>query len=299
MDKYTIALAVKWEFDWDFIRKIENKFQSTEYTTYVIAPYNVEEVTERIRRGELKFDFFLDRGSDEDESFQEIADLLSGSATYIINEYSKVETAIDKSLMHDKLEQNGIKLPFTVIVPPFDDSPKYKLSKSDTKKLGNPFVAKPAYYSGGGEGVKLDAMSMNDVDPLRKYLHDDKYLLQKFIIPKNYKNRRIWFRSFWFFNEAVPVWWDDRSHVYDIIGSEEFSELDLQRLTDLTEKIAGITGLNYFSCEAAIDENNNLILIDYVNDQCDMREKSKHADGVPDQIVDKFINKMIEFVGSG
>lgn len=298
LDKYTIALAVTWDFDWDFIKEIENKFQLAGYSTFVIAPFNVEDVTEKIRRGQIQFDFFLDRGSDENEKFQDIAELLSGKETTIINDYSKVESAVDKSIMHQKLKQRRVKLPYTLVIPPFDILPHYELNKVNSIKLGNPFVAKPAYYSGGGEGVKLNAVSMDDVNPLRKYFHDDKYLLQKLITPKYYKSRRTWFRSFWFFNEAVPVWWDDKSHIYDTINSEDFAELDLHRLVNLTKKIAGISGLHYFSCEAAIDENNDMILIDYVNDQCDMRMKSKHADGVPEAIIDKFINKMIELVSS-
>jgi glutathione synthase/RimK-type ligase-like ATP-grasp enzyme len=248
--------------------------------------------------GEIKFEYFLDRGSDEDERFQDIADLLTNSDTVIINEYSRVEKAVDKSVMHKKLKSLGIKLPHTVIVPPYEKVPDYKLSKISANKLGSPFVAKPAYYSGGSEGVRLDSRSMNDVNNLRMLLYDDNYLLQELIIPTKWNNRRTWFRSFWFFNEAVPVWWDDQTHNYELISQEEFDALDLRRLTDLTEKIAELTGLHYFSCEAAIDENNELILIDYVNDQCDMRLKSKHADGVPDKIVDLFIAKMLGFARS-
>lgn len=298
MDKYTIALAIKWKYDWDLIQLIEQKFQLAGYSTFIIGSHNVDEITEKIRFGELRFDFFLDRGSDEDESFQDIADLLTKSDTVIINEYSRIEKAIDKSIMHKKLELSNVSVPYTVIVPPYDKVPDFNLSTSKLKKLGIPFVAKPAYYSGGGDRVKLDAASIDDVNPLRIELHDDNYLLQKLIIPKNFSNRRIWFRSFWFFDEAVPVWWDDRSHIYNLIESNDFYELDLKRLVKLTEKVARLSGLHYFSCEATIDNNNDLILIDYVNDQCDMRQKSKHADGVPDIIVEQFVNKMLEFVRS-
>jgi len=296
LDNYTIALAVKWKYDWDLIRLIEQKFQLAGYSTFIIGSYNVGEITEKIRNRELSFEFFLDRGSDEDENFQGIADLLSNSDTVIINEYSRIEKAVNKSIMHKKLMLAKISVPYTVIVPAYDKAPDFKLTAAQMKKLGIPFVAKPAYYSGGGVGVKLDATSIHDVNPHRIELHYDTYLLQNRIIPKKFKNRRIWFRSFWFFDEAVPVWWDDRSHIYNLIDPNEFYELDLKKLVKLTRKVARLSGLQYFSCEATIDKNDDLILIDYVNDQCDMRQKSKYADGVPDTIVEQFVNKMLEFV---
>jgi hypothetical protein len=55
-----------------------------------------------------------------------------------------------------------------------------------------------------------------------------------------------------------------------------------------------LTGLDFFSTEIVIPENKKFIVIDYVNDQCDMRIKSKHFDGVPDSIVGKIIDNMVK-----
>ena len=62
------------------------------------------------------------------------------------------------------------------------------------------------------------------------------------------------------------------------------------------KKIFNVARLDYFSSEFALNENDELFLIDYVNDQCDMRLKSKHADGVPDLVVVTFISEMMKFV---
>lgn len=37
---------------------------------------------------------------------------------------------------------------------------------------------------------------------------------------------------------------------------------------------------------------NKFVVVDYVNDQCDMRLQSLHQDGVPDEIVHKIINNL-------
>jgi len=62
----------------------------------------------------------------------------------------------------------------------------------------------------------------------------------------------------------------------------------------ITKQIAMLTGLDFFSTEIVIPENKKFIVIDYVNDQCDMRIKSKHFDGVPDTIVQNIIDSMLK-----
>jgi len=42
--------------------------------------------------------------------------------------------------------------------------------------------------------------------------------------------------------------------------------------------------------------DGKLVIVDYVNDQPDMRKKSKFSDGVPDEIVDKVIQNIVSFV---
>jgi len=39
---------------------------------------------------------------------------------------------------------------------------------------------------------------------------------------------------------------------------------------------------------------DKFILIDYVNDQCDMRLRSNHVDGIPDEVVSEFVQAMKE-----
>ena len=95
------------------------------------------------------------------------------------------------------------------------------------------------------------------------------------------------------FRSPIPVWWNDLTHIYDELDSEEIIDLGLSRLLLITKKIALLTGLDFFSTEIVIPENKKFIVIDYVNDQCDMRIKSKHFDGVPDKIVIKIIDFMV------
>ncbi|KAB2842163.1 MAG: hypothetical protein F9K45_07265 [Melioribacteraceae bacterium] len=90
--------------------------------------------------------------------------------------------------------------------------------------------------------------------------------------------------------------WNDLTHVYAENHKKYLKHLNTIKLDSIMNKLAEISELDYFSSEIAVDKNDNYYLIDYVNDQCDMRLKSKHFDGVPDEIVEYFILRMAELI---
>ena len=49
--------------------------------------------------------------------------------------------------------------------------------------------------------------------------------------------------------------------------------------------IRKVCSLDFFSSEIALTEENTFVVVDYVNEVCDMRLQSKHKDGVPDDVV--------------
>jgi hypothetical protein len=117
-------------------------------------------------------------------------------------------------------------------------------------------------------------------------------LIQEKIYPKILDGKRAWFRCYWAFGKPISVWWDDETHVYDVLHSSEIEKFGLKKLNQLTRSIHKITGLDFFSTEIALTNKNIFVVIDYVNDQCDMRLKSLHKDGVPDEIVTEIINNL-------
>ena len=46
-----------------------------------------------------------------------------------------------------------------------------------------------------------------------------------------------------------------------------------------------VCGLDFFSTEIALTSEGRFVTVDYVNEICDMRLQSGHADGVPDALV--------------
>ena len=296
MDRYDLGIAYKWIYDKEFINQIEEIFHSKSLTTYIIHEHNVDEATKLIKNNHVSFNVYLDRGSDEDENFEEIAQFLKDSDTRIINHYDLVDDAIDKSVMHQKLLENNILVPKTIILPPFEEDETFSFSEESLNELGIPFIIKPAYYSGGGDDVNVNGKSIDEIIDLRKKLYDDSILLQKKVYPKEIGKKRIWIRSLYAFGNCYHLLWNDSTKIYDDELDFANKNLDTLKLNNLMNMLAEISGFDYFSSEIAITENDEYYLIDYVNDQCDMRKKTQHADGVPDLIVEKYINNMAEFV---
>lgn len=296
MYKFDLAISYTWKYDFDFVELVENIFLKHGISTFVIHKKNIFDVTDAVKKNVISFKAYIDRGSDADEDFAELAEILSHSSTYIINHYDKIESSVDKAIMHKKLNNSGILTPETFIVPPFKNDGKFLLEFSSIKKIGIPFIIKPAYYSGGGEGVVTNAVSIEEIINERIKFCDDNYLVQQKIYPKLIEKHRAWVRSLWIFGKPVHLIWNDLNHVYAENSAKYLKHLNINKLDSIMNKLAEISELDYFSSEIAVDENDNYYLIDYVNDQCDMRFKSKHFDGVPDDVVEYFILRMAEFV---
>jgi hypothetical protein len=294
MEIYDIGLAYVWEYDDDFINLIETSMHKAGLSTFRIVAWNINEVTEKVKNRKLGFNFYLDRASDVNENFIPLGKILGRRKTEIINPYKNIRHAIDKASMHLEFITTGLEVPYSIIIPPHSQFNNIFISIDELSKLGRPFIIKPCNTTGGGMGVVTGAETLKEVLEERITHSDDKYILQQKIYPSIIGGRRAWFRSFWAFGKPIPVWWDDLTHIYDELNPDEIKNYKLSQLLLITKKIALLTGLDFFSTEIVITDNKKFIVIDYVNDQCDMRIKSKHIDGVPDKVVQKIIDIMVK-----
>lgn len=292
MQIYDFAIAFTWEYDFDFVDAIEENLQKSNLTTYRISDYNIREVTENVKSKKLSFRTFLDRASDVDDDYLELAKILTKRKVRIFNPYDKIHHAIDKASMHLEFITAGLNVPYSIIIPPHKHNNELKISVDDLAVLGRPFIIKPCNTTGGGMGVVTGAETLKEVLDERSNFDGDKYILQQKIYPKYLDGKRAWFRCFWAFGKPIPCWWDDQTHIYETITVEEFNKYNLRKLNEITRKIAKITSLDFFSTEIAITEEDKFVVIDYVNDQCDMRFKSKHADGIPDEVILDIIQQL-------
>lgn len=296
MEKFNLGISYTWEYDQDFIDLIENIFQSNGLSTYIIKEHNVSDATEALKTKALAFDCYLDRASDVNDDFEDMAKICTKRRTAVINPYKKVKHAIDKASMHLEFISNGINTPYSIIIPPVKEADHLYISLSDLAMLGRPFIIKPCNNTGGGIGVVTGAESLKEIIEERRTNSEDKYLIQEKIYPQLLNGKRAWFRCFWAFGKAIPVWWDDQTHEYQILTLEEVEKYKLRPLFNITKKISNIAGMDFFSTEIVLCRSGKFISVDYVNDQCDMRIKSKHFDGVPDPVVNDIILRLLQFV---
>jgi len=216
--------------------------------------------------------------------------------TRIFNPYKNVLHAIDKASMHLEFITAGLNVPYSIIIPPHSQKEDILLSVDDLAILGRPFIIKPCNTTGGGTGVVTGAESLKEVINERMAYTHDKYLIQEKIFPSIIDGKRTWFRCFWAFGKVITVLWDDQTHVYEEITDELKTQINIKKLNQITKAIFGLIQLDFFSTEIVFTNENKFVVIDYVNDQCDMRLKSKHVDGVPDAIVNQIISYLIKAI---
>lgn len=301
---FDLAIAWNWEYDLEFINLIEQIAQKRGISTYLIHHRNVEEAVAQLHKGKISFRVVLDRASDEEESFHSFVRTLARrphaggpqSAPYVINPYDLQKKASDKATMHLEFLTAGLEVPYTIIISPYSHRREMELSLSELAHLGRPFIIKPANTTGGGVGVVMGAESLKDILDARQHHKNDKYLLQETIKPAYLSENRAWFRVFSAFGKIVPCWWDDESHLYQEVTTEDEETFGLLALRQLTARIRDVCQLDFFSTELAYTLNDKFVVVDYVNEICDMRLQSRHPDGVPDRIVEEIATSLVDFV---
>jgi hypothetical protein len=287
MTSIDLAIAWNWEYDAEFILEIERECSGRGLTTYRIEDHNLDETLRMIGAGELSFRAFFDRASDADDDYLELQPFVASPDVRCFNPRKRVVHAADKATMHLELITHGVNVPNTIILPPASGAPSTDLSLPDLERIGIPFVIKPANTTGGGTGVIMNATTLGQVHGARREHPDDKYLVQETIDPMEVDGRRAWFRAYHAFGEVILCWWDDRTHQYTPVTADEETRHELGGLRRVMEVIRGACLLDFFSSEIAMTPERKFIVVDYVNEVCDMRRKSVYANGAPDGVVSR------------
>ena len=296
---HDLALALDWEYDWDFVRLVEAEAASRGLRTVVISPADVAARLEDLRSGRLDFRILLDRASPSSPDFLAFQAAALERGREVIDPADRLRWASDKATMHLEFIAHGIRTPHTLILPPAEAEGTPTLGPAELLPLGTPFVVKPANTTGGALGVVEDAGCLGDALAARRAYPSDKYLLQERIVAEERDGRRFWFRGFYVLGEVQCAWWDPKTHVYAALGEGEAALYGLEPLAGVVRAVAEVSGLRFFSTEIVRDARGGLVAVDYVNETCDMRLQSKHADGVPDAIVVRIAARIAAYAGEG
>ncbi len=293
METYDLATAWCWEYDADFVHQIDAECGKRGIGSYLIHPHNLPETLNRMESGDLCFKVFFDRASDQEESFDRLVDEMLDSGVKMVNHADRVPLAIDKAGMQRELVSQGIQVPKTILLPAWNKRPELGSARLD--KMVRPLVVKPA--SGGcGDGVVTDARTVEDIQQTRQQFPDEKYLVQEKVEPVQIDGRRAWFRVFFAFGEVLPCWWDDQTKIADVLSPFDMDKKIYSNIIKIMRRAARISKLELFSTEIALTSGGNLVVVDPVNDQVDLRKKSSHFDGIPDEVVDRIVVNLADWV---
>jgi hypothetical protein len=293
MTSYDLCVAWNWEYDVDFIVLFDTACRSHGLSLLQITPDNLADLLQSLVSHQTTFRAFLDRASETDARFTPLVQWARSHAIYRINPYEQASRTWDKIVMHLTLSNAGLPTPYTITLPSYEEQPD--LPSIDLSPLGYSFTIKPAHGS-GGEGVLTEATSIAQVLAARQEHPTDRYLVQAHIVPAQLGSRPAWFRVIYCAGRIHPCWWDPHTHVYIPVTFTEESRYCLSPLHDLTASIARLCGLDLFSTEISLTPNGLFVIIDYVNDQIDLRLQSKAMDGVPDEIVHDIVESLVELV---
>lgn len=293
MDRYDLCLAWEWKYDADFVTVLDAACQLHGRSLFQITPENVAEISNSLAKNQIACRVFWDRASEDDARFIPIVQWAAGHYVYRINPFEKARLTWDKGAMHQALTELGLHTPYTIILPPYKEQPE--IPTVDWEALGERFTIKPA-HGGGGEGVVAKATSLSQVQDARQKYSGDWYLLQTYVIPMQLGSRAAWFRVFYCAGQIYLCWWDTSTHVHTLVTAAEETDNDLGPLRDMARAIARFCGLDLFSTEIALTADSRFVVVDYVNDQIDLRLQSKAVDGVPDDLVYDIVENIVGIV---
>jgi hypothetical protein len=294
MEHIDLCLSWYWEFDSDFVRMVETACKSRDISLWQVKPESLLQTIRKLQAQEIKPAVLFDRAND-DLRFDPIRKWARDNGIYYINPPQVAFKAEQKDQFHATLIENGINVPWTIILPSFLD--KNLLDPVDLSPLGVPFVAKPS-YAGGGTGVSLNLTTWDQVLQARIEVPDQRYLLQSNVRTGKISGRETWFRVYYCGGKIFPCWWATDTHIAAPVTAYEEARLGLGKLREITSVIARLSGLDLFSTEIALTSEGEFIAVDYINDSIDLRAQSKAVDGVPDIVLRFIANSLVELVAS-
>jgi len=290
MQNYDLCVAWNWEYDADFIALLNAGCQARGLSMLQVTPANLAEVLHALAQEEIVCRAFFDRASDVDPGFMPLVQWMHENRIYGINSYDRASLTWDKSEMHSLLVEAGLDVPRTLILPAYFEQPE--LPCLDLYPLGEQFTIKPAHGS-GGVGVMTNATTWEQVLSVRQEHATDKYLIQAHVFPKELETRPAWFRVIYCTGHIYPCWWNPYNHVYAPVSLDEKDCHGLSQLDETVAVISRICGLDLFSTEIAYTGEDQFIVVDYVNDQIDLRLQSTAYEGVPDAIVHEIAERLV------
>jgi hypothetical protein len=258
---------------------------------------NVGKLTSEIRSGGIRPHVLLDLCSACHAEFGDLLKTAAAAGVYTIGQPAKLEQWTYKARAQRGLEQAGLPVPATVVFRAGE--PSRDLTAEERAAIGEKCVVKPS-WGVAGKGVTAGVKpTRENIEAARQFDPKDDYLVQRMIKWEKLGTRTGYLRGYNVLGTRTLLWWAPETKLYDVLTWEDVRKYDLMGAIELVDRMARLTGMDYFSSEIAITNGvgqPRFVLIDYCNDQCDLNPLSAQADGPPDVWVKWVVERFAQFV---
>jgi hypothetical protein len=293
---YDLVMTHLLDTDDFFIHRIQQHCAERGLNFFLVEPIWVESFLQKFASGEIWARVILNMHSEHhlpEDIFSTLIRVADQRGSKVIDPPVIAMNAFDKAKVHPRLEAAGLKVPYTVLVRR-EEVGAFTLTEEQSKSLGAPFVIKPN-LGYGRKGLVLDGGSERDIARSQDAWPSPVCLLQEKIVPRMIHDAPAYFRVYYVFGTIWSCWWNCFTDHYRMLGIGEMHELGLERLQEIVFQVARLTGMNFFSTEIAQSTAGELVLIDYVNDQCHLLSQSANPKlGVPDELVGAIARRLVE-----
>ncbi|HAM72193.1 MAG TPA: hypothetical protein DCM86_11170 [Verrucomicrobiales bacterium] len=279
-----------------FIHRIQQHCARLGLNFFLIEPVWVDAFHQAMARGEVWPRVLLNMHSEHhrpDDPYTRLVRLAAEKQVELIDPPDVAQAAFNKARFHPRLMEAGVHVPHTIVVPK-EGVPEFRLTEQQKADLGYPFVIKPS-LGYGRRGVIMNATSEGDLAKSAADWPDSDYLLQRRMVARSVGEWPVYFRVYHAFGSIWYDWWNcytDRSRP---VTPQEFADLGLKPLEQITRTIASLSRMRFFSTEILQTAEGTFVAIDYVNDQCHMLSQSASPEiGVPNEVVEAIAHRLVE-----
>jgi hypothetical protein len=289
----------------------------------------VHEAVRRLAAGELSIGFHLDYFAlwhVPEDAYARLAQAVQDSGGRPVNAPARSRLFTDKAAAHLELARHGFGVPESIILRPWTADRRVTAGEWQRLRLDEPGASvyvKPA-NGYGGRGVHKIPVSTPDalreaIASARNSERQDSYLVQREVRCARFRcedgvTRPAYWRVLHCLGDFLVFWWNGEEAAsgrpaYREVTLNEVYRLELQPLYQAAEALADLCGLEWFSTEFCLSEgdepsrfmlrgadglNRPLVVIDYVNDQCDVDVQSRCPGAPPDAIVAHLAERFAE-----
>jgi hypothetical protein len=289
----------------------------------------IHESIRRLATGQLTIGLHLDYFAlwhVQDDPYAQLAQAVIDAGGQSINPPARSRLFTDKAAAHAELLRAGFGVPETVVVRPW--SPDRPLTTEEWRRLrlderGAHVYVKPANGFGGQGVTRIEATTPDAVATAiataRNHDRRETYLVQREVRCGQLRcddgiERPAYWRVLHCLGDFLAFWWDHHGPArgrpaYHEVTPADVLRHDLQPLYDAAEALADLCGLEWFSTEICLSAGREpsrfhvhfrdgfdrpLVVIDYVNDQCDVDVQSRWLGAPPDSVVKHVAERFAE-----